>query len=385
MKKNNTEKISRLKGNADTGNKTPWSGEHDVVLSGVTHYFGSNKVLDDVSLSIRKGEFFGILGPSGSGKTTTMRIIGGFIIPVAGEVYLKNELMGRKPAYSRNTTMVFQHLALFPHMNVFNNLAYGLKIRRVPRDEIKARVKKVLGVVHLEGFEDRYPKKLSGGQQQRVALARALIVEPSVVLFDEPLGSLDLKLRREMQIEIKNIQRRLGTTFIYVTHDQQEALNMCDRIAILNEGKIEQIGTAEEIYERPRTRFVADFIGDINFLGGTIVAQDGTTVTVDSHGISLKAEARKALPTGSSVALCIRPERILIGREAESCHTKHPARITNMIYSGAIRRCIVRLPNDALLKVDLDAKSTAGVSVGNEIKVGWYKGDEVLLAEGTAG
>jgi spermidine/putrescine transport system ATP-binding protein len=384
MKKTNTENNPTIDGNGGTTNRTSWEGEHDVVLSGITHYFGSNRVLDNVSLSIRKGEFFGILGPSGSGKTTTMRIIGGFIIPAAGDVYLQNELMGRKPAYSRNTTMVFQHLALFPHMNVFNNLAYGLKIRRVARDEIQARVKKVLGVVHLEGFEDRYPKKLSGGQQQRVALARALIVEPSVVLFDEPLGSLDLKLRREMQIEIKNIQRRLGTTFIYVTHDQQEALNMCDRIAILNEGRIEQIGTAEEIYERPRTRFVADFIGDINFLDGMIVALDGNTVTVDSHGISLKAEARGELQTGNSVALCIRPERIMIGKNAESCHTSHPARIMNMIYSGAVRRCIVRLPNDALIKVDLDAKSTAGVSVGDETKVGWYRGDEVLLAEGTA-
>jgi spermidine/putrescine transport system ATP-binding protein len=356
------------------------SSEFDVVLRDVTHYFGKNLVLDNVSFSIRRGEFFGILGPSGSGKTTTMRIIGGFIFPNAGDVFLQNELMGRKPAYVRNTTMVFQHLALFPHMTVFDNLAYGLKIRRLARDEIRRRVQKVLEVVHLEGFEDRYPKQLSGGQQQRVALARALIVEPSVVLFDEPLGSLDLKLRREMQIEIKNIQRRLGTTFIYVTHDQQEALNMCDRIALLNEGRIEQIGTAEEIYEQPRTRFVADFIGDINFLDGKISAKDDRRMKVDAEGLFFEAVTDKGLNTGDTVALCIRPERILMGRDAEKCDSIQAARIINMIYSGAVRRCMVELSNGIRLKVDLDAKMHADFVVGEDTEIGWYAGDGVLLA-----
>ncbi len=355
-------------------------GEHDVVLRGISHFFGKNQVLSNVSLSIRRGEFFGILGPSGSGKTTTMRIIGGFIIPTVGEVYLQNELMGRRPAYCRNTTMVFQHLALFPHMNVFGNLAYGLKIRRVSRGEIKTRVNKVLEVVHLESFEDRYPKQLSGGQQQRIALARALIVEPSVVLFDEPLGSLDLKLRREMQVEIKNIQRRLGTTFIYVTHDQQEAINMCDRIAILNEGEIVQIGTAEEIYEQPRTRFVANFIGDINFLEGKIVAKDDSTATVESHGLSFKAGDREQFHIGDSVVLCIRPERILLGESAKGCDTLYTARIIDMIYSGPARRCIVQLSNSIRFKADLDAKATANFRVGDETRAGWYAGDGALLA-----
>jgi spermidine/putrescine transport system ATP-binding protein len=377
MEKNTEEKKTAF---LNRGSGAEAHGEYDIVLRGITHFFGSNEVLKDVSLSIRRGEFFGILGPSGSGKTTTMRIIGGFVIPTAGEVYLQKELMGRTPAYSRNTTMVFQHLALFPHMKVFDNLAYGLKIRRVTKSEIKTRVKKVLEVVHLEGFEDRYPKQLSGGQQQRVALARALIVEPSVVLFDEPLGSLDLKLRREMQIEIKNIQRRLGTTFIYVTHDQQEALNMCDRIAILNEGRIEQIGTAEEIYERPHTRFVADFIGDINFLDGTIAARDGKRATIESNGITFKAEAEENMQTGTPITLCIRPERILMGDSARGCDTIHSGRIINIVYSGAVRRCIVQLPNSSILKVDLDAKVTADYRVGNETNVGWHTGDEVLLS-----
>lgn len=355
-------------------------GEDDVVLRGISHFFGRNQVLSNVSLVIRRGEFFGILGPSGSGKTTTMRIIGGFIIPTMGEVYLQNELMGRRPAYRRNTTMVFQHLALFPHMTVFDNLAYGLKVRRVSRNETKARVNGVLEVVHLEGFEDRYPKQLSGGQQQRVALARALIVEPSVVLFDEPLGSLDLKLRREMQIEIKNIQRRLGTTFLYVTHDQQEALNMCDRIAIMNEGKIEQIGSAEEIYERPQTRFVADFIGDTNFFAGKIVEKDGEIATIESEGLSFKAEDSDQFRVGEVVALCIRPERVLMGESAKKCDTVHHARITDMVYSGAVRRCMIQLSNSARLKADLDAKATADFRVGDETRVGWYARDGALLA-----
>jgi spermidine/putrescine transport system ATP-binding protein len=357
-------------------------GPYDVVLRNITHSFGSNTVLKDISLAIRRREFFGILGPSGSGKTTTMRIIGGFVIPTAGEVYLQNELMGSSPPYSRNTTMVFQHLALFPHMKVFDNLAYGLKVRRVKKEEIKIRVKKVLEVVHLEGFGNRYPKQLSGGQQQRVALARALIVEPSVVLFDEPLGSLDLKLRREMQIEIKNIQRRLGTTFIYVTHDQQEALNMCDRIAILNEGRIEQIGTAEEIYERPKTRFVADFIGDINFMDGKVSTIEGKKLTVESDGLSLKAVTESVVQAGSFVTLCIRPERILMGDDTRKCDTVISGKITNIVYTGAIRRCIVKLTNGSMIKVDLDAKVTADFRVDDETNIGWFNGDEVLLSNG---
>ena len=355
--------------------KTPY----DCVLRNISHYFGPNQVLHDVSLSIHKGEFFGILGPSGSGKTTTMRIIGGFIIPDLGEVYLQNELMGRRPAYRRNTTMVFQHLALFPHMTVFNNLAYGLKIRKKPAKEIKTRVANALEVVHLEDLGERYPKQLSGGQQQRVALARALILEPSVVLFDEPLGSLDLKLRREMQIEIKNIQRRLGTTFIYVTHDQQEALNMCDRIAIMNEGKIEQIGTAEEIYERPQTRFIADFIGDTNFLDGQVCVHEENASTIEANGLVFHAKDEGRFEVGETVALCIRPERIMLGESASGCDTLHPAHIINLIYSGPMRRCIVELSNSVRLKADLDAKTTADFRVGDETQIGWLVKDAALL------
>jgi len=357
---------------------------YDCVLRNISHHFGPNQVLHDVSFSIQKGEFFGILGPSGSGKTTTMRIIGGFIIPDVGEVYLQNELMGRRPAYRRNTTMVFQHLALFPHMTVSANLAYGLKIRKLPAKKIKSRVANALEVVHLNGLDERYPKHLSGGQQQRVALARALILEPSVVLFDEPLGSLDLKLRREMQLEIKSIQRRLGTTFIYVTHDQQEALNLCDRIAIMNQGKIEQIGTAEEIYEQPRTRFIADFIGDTNFIDGKICMHEESVSTIEADTLICHAKQTDRFDLGEAVTLCIRPERILLGASSDECDPQHPALIINLIYSGPVRRCIVELPNRVRLKADLDAKTSTDFRLGDETQMGWFAKDATLLATKTA-
>lgn len=353
--------------------------QHDVVIRSVSHSYGRMEVLTDVSLYIRKGEFFGILGPSGSGKSTTLRIIGGFVIPTAGEVYIQGELMGTRPPYRRNTTMVFQHLALFPHKTVFDNLAYGLKLRRVAKQEIQDRVARALEVVQMSGLEKRYPRQLSGGQQQRVALARALILEPGVVLFDEPLGSLDLKLRREMQIEVKNLQHRLGTTFVYVTHDQQEALTMCDRIAIMDEGRIEQIGTAEEIYERPRTRFVADFVGDTNFLDGRVTAKDGSVATIESNGLSILVVDEERFQVGDEIALSIRPERIHVGSSAEKCDVLYNARIGDVIYTGAMRRLLLRLPNDMSLKADLDARTVGGLQIGDEAKVGWHSIDAYIV------
>jgi len=355
-------------------------GDCDVVLQDVSHFYGRNQVLRDVSLSICKGEFFGILGPSGSGKTTTLRTIGGFIIPTSGDIYIQGELMGRRPPYRRNTSMVFQHLALFPHMTVFDNLAYGLKLRHVPSGEIQRKISGVLDVVHLLGLEKRHPKQLSGGQQQRVALARALILEPAVVLFDEPLGSLDLKLRREMEIEVKNIQRRLGKTFVYVTHDQQEALIMCDRIAIMCDGRVVQIGTAEEIYERPASRFVADFIGDTNLLDGQVVAKDGVTATVECGGLQMRAMDGEWFQVGDLVAVSIRPERIVVGPGAVGCGQAFAAQILETIYTGAIRRCLLQLPNGARLKVDADAKVASELHSGDEVGVGWAAQDAYVLS-----
>jgi spermidine/putrescine transport system ATP-binding protein len=349
---------------------------YDVEVRNLVHYYGSTHVLDDVSLKVMKGEFFGILGPSGSGKTTTLRIIGGFVTPTSGDVYIQGQVVTSLPPYRRDTTMVFQHLALFPHLNVFNNLAYGLKLRRRPQAEIEERVARTLRLVKLEGLERRYPKQLSGGQQQRVALARSIILEPSVVLFDEPLGSLDLKLRREMQVELKSLQKVVGTTFIYVTHDQEEALTMSDRIAVMSEGRIEQIGTAEEVYEHPQTRFVAAFIGDTNLLEGTVTATSGGEVAVQAQGLELSARAETPLAAGDLVAVSIRPERITLSAERdETAGHAYLASVVDIIYTGSRRRYVVRLENGLELKVDSHSVTAADWAVGNGVWASWSAQD----------
>ncbi|MBW1867214.1 MAG: ABC transporter ATP-binding protein [Deltaproteobacteria bacterium] len=353
--------------------------EYDVVLKKISHYFGSLQVLKDVSLAVIRGEFFGILGPSGSGKTTVLRIIGGFTIPSSGQVYLQNELMGRRPPYRRNVTTVFQNLALFPHMTVYDNLAYGLTRHKFSKNVIQEKVFQALDMVRLKGLENRYPKKLSGGQQQRVALARALILEPAVVLFDEPLGALDLKLRREMQIELKQIQRRLGITFIYVTHDQQEALNMCDRIAVMNDRVIEQIGTTVQIYEQPGSRFVADFIGDTNFLEGRVLNSAPPRATVDCEGVTCIVEAGSDLQPGEMVALSIRPERILIAPGKKVGPNVYKARVADNIYAGASRRCILELPGNIRINADVDARTASSLTVDRRVTVGWSPEDAYVI------
>jgi spermidine/putrescine transport system ATP-binding protein len=228
----------------------------------------------NVSLQIRDGEFFAMLGPSGCGKTTSLRMIAGFELPTEGEVYIHGRPMGRTPPFQRPVNTVFQNYALFPHMTIGENVAFGLQMERVPKSEIERRVKEALAMVRLPGYEQRRARQLSGGQQQRVALARALVKRPEVLLLDEPLGALDLKLRKEMQLELKRLQREVGITFVFVTHDQEEALTMSDRIAVMSNGEALQIGTASEIYEQPNCRFVADFIGETNFLTGKVAGQN---------------------------------------------------------------------------------------------------------------
>ena len=286
-------------------------------LIGVSKRFGAVEAVDDVSLEIRDGEFFSLLGPSGCGKTTTLRIVAGFELPDAGRVVLNGEDVTEVRANRRPVNMVFQQYALFPHMSVYDNVAFGLKVKRVPRAEHRERVQAMLRVVSLEGFEGRRVRQLSGGQQQRVALARALVNRPAALLLDEPLGALDVKLRKHMQLELKRIQHELGTTFVYVTHDQEEALAMSDRIAVMNAGRVEQLGTPREIYEHPSTAFVADFIGSLNVLelsidevvGAYAVARlgerDRVVVRVDG-----------GLRVGDTVRLAVRPERVELTRDA---------------------------------------------------------------------
>ncbi|MEZ0393648.1 MAG: ABC transporter ATP-binding protein [Desulfurococcaceae archaeon] len=284
-----------------------------ITLEGVTKRYGSTVAVDNVSLKIEKGEFFTILGPSGCGKTTTLRIVAGFEAPDAGRVYFDDEDVTYKKPYERDTAMVFQNYALWPHMTVFENVAYGLRIRKrrmgLSEEDIRRMVREALAFVRLEGLENRYPLQLSGGQQQRVALARALVVQPKVLLLDEPLSNLDAKLRTEMRGELKEIQRKLGITTVYVTHDQVEAMSLSDRMAVMDRGKVLQVGTPEELYFRPQMLFVADFLGRSNIFEGEVVGrgEDYVVVRVDELGLELRA-APASGGLGKRAAVVIRPE-----------------------------------------------------------------------------
>jgi spermidine/putrescine transport system ATP-binding protein len=284
-----------------------------VELRGVYKHFGAHAAVDGISLSVRPGEFLTLLGPSGCGKTTTLRIVAGFERPNAGEVLIDGQSVAGLPPNRRNVNTVFQNYALFPHMSVSENIGFGLRMRRLGRADIDRRVAEALAMVRLEGLARRRPSQLSGGQQQRVALARALVNRPAVLLLDEPLGALDLKLRRAMQSELRHLNRSVGITFIYVTHDQEEALTMSDRIAVMNGGHVLQLGTASEIYDTPTTRFVADFIGESNFLDGTMAGYVEGMVVVSLAGAGqIRARGVPPVATGAAIAVAIRPERITI-------------------------------------------------------------------------
>ncbi len=271
--------------------------------------------VNHVNLQINDGEFFSLLGPSGCGKTTSLRMIAGFELPTSGEVFIHGKAMGRIPPFQRPVHTVFQSYALFPHLTIFENVAFGLQMKHVPKDQIAPRVKEALEMVRLPGYESRKPKQMSGGQQQRVALARALVNRPEVLLLDEPLGALDLKLRKEMQLELKTLQREVGITFIYVTHDQEEALTMSDRIAVMNKGKLLQVGTSLEIYEAPNCRFVADFIGETNFIAGTVISVAGGQAEFEANGLRMRAEAGPEVQPGVPATLAVRPERVRLTAE----------------------------------------------------------------------
>ncbi len=272
---------------------------------------------DDVNLNIEKGEFVTLLGPSGCGKTTTLRLIAGFEFPTSGRITLDGKRLDDIPPNRRDMAMVFQSYAIFPHLNVYENIAYGLKIKKIPDAEMKQRIQRVMALTKLTGLEDRAPNQVSGGQQQRVALARALVVEPKVLLFDEPLSNLDAKLREEMRFEIRDLQKRLGITAIYVTHAQEEALVMSDKIAIMNKGKLVQLGTPEEIYEYPRTKFVADFIGLSDFIPVCVEAVDGNQTQVSFGDTLLTAVSTANLVPKQMVTLFIRPNDIVIAKDGE--------------------------------------------------------------------
>ena len=306
----------------------------DIELKNVSKEFGGVKAVDDVSLQVHRGEFLTLLGPSGCGKTTTLRMIAGLEIPTTGNVFIRNEDVTPLPPYARNASLMFQNYALFPHKNIHQNIAFGLKYRErdMPKEERARRVKGALDLVHLPGIEARYPRQLSGGQQQRVALARALVVEPAVLLLDEPLSNLDLKLREKMRVELKQIQEQIGITFIFVTHDQEEALMLSDRIGVMEKGRIVQLDTPRGVYERPQSRFVGEFIGQSNFLEGRVVRVEhvGSEIETDS-GLTFRVPADLQLSSSERGIAQIRAERLQV-------HQQRPPASAGNILTGKVER-----------------------------------------------
>ncbi|HAT15324.1 MAG TPA: spermidine/putrescine ABC transporter ATP-binding protein [Microcoleaceae bacterium UBA11344] len=319
----------------------------DVELRKVFKVFNGETAVRGVDLEIHQGEFFSILGPSGCGKTTTLRLIAGFETPSAGELMIRGQSMTNTPAYRRPVNTVFQSYALFGHMNVWDNIAFGLRIKKLGKVEIEERVREVLQLVKMESFANRFPGQMSGGQQQRVALARALVNRPAVLLLDEPLGALDLKLRKQMQLELSNLHQELGLTFVMVTHDQEEAMSLSDRIAVMNEGRIEQIGSPEEIYECPQTAFVADFIGDTNLFAGNVESIDRSTVTVrTAAGLKIVVQQSDMWNgiTGDSVVVSVRPEKVYLNLyQPEVSVNCFEGRLKNIMYMGTHVHYVVEL------------------------------------------
>jgi spermidine/putrescine transport system ATP-binding protein len=341
-------------------------------FDGVTKRFGRTVAVDDLNIQIRRGEFFSLLGPSGCGKTTTLRMVAGFEQPTTGSVYLEGDPVEGVPPYERNVNTVFQSYALFEHLDVEGNVAFGLKRQKVSREEISKRVAEALELVQLTGREGAKPRELSGGQKQRVALARALVNRPAVLLLDEPLGALDLKLRKQMQVELKQIQREVGITFLYVTHDQEEALSMSDRIAVMNEGRVIQCGVPEEVYERPREEFVAGFIGVSNLLEG--VVEDGGKVRL-ANGEVVPAPLPDDCAPGSRVNLSVRPEKIAVDEWVEDGMVSFDATVEARVYLGVMTQITVSIGNGsrlvALEQATYRSSAEDRWEPGARVRIGW--------------
>jgi spermidine/putrescine transport system ATP-binding protein len=349
-----------------------------VELIHVTKHFGEVIANDDVSFAVRKNEFFSLLGPSGCGKTTTLRCIAGLQEPDSGIIKLSGKDVTDVPTHKRNVGLVFQDLALFSHMNVFDNIAFGLKMKKVPGQEIEKRVKEMLKLVGLEGLEKRRIHQLSGGQQQRVALCRSLVPEPDVLLLDEPLGALDLKIRRRMTVELRRIQKEVGKTFIYVTHDQTEAIVMSDRIAIMQGGKIKQIGESREIYSHPKNSFIASFIGEaVNIIEG--VCEEPGAFVGKKLEKPVKVEAREEL-LNIPVVLSLRPERIRVARKLRNLDNILDARINSALFKGMYHEYEVETGRDLMIKVFVPYVGPATTfQIHDNVQIGWNKEDTVII------
>jgi putative spermidine/putrescine transport system ATP-binding protein len=354
-----------------------------VSIFSLTKLFSEVKAVDDVSLMVKAGEFMTFLGPSGSGKTTLLLMVAGFHTPTSGEVCIGGKPVTFVHPNKRNIGMVFQNYALFPHMSVYDNIAFSLKVRRMAKDEIEYSVKKSLDLVKLKGYEWRYPNQLSGGQQQRVALARALVYNPRVLLMDEPLGALDKKLREYMQLEIKRIQENLNITIIYVTHDQEEALTISDSIAVMNHGKIEQVGNPEQLYEEPTNKFVADFIGESNFISGKIVQiEERTCVVMTDNALKFRTILPKGVALGKHVQLAIRPERIFFLNEDANVQEQLRGVIQEKIYIGESLKYIVRTEGEELLTINKqNAHTSLKMDKGEVVHFGWNLSDVKVFVD----
>lgn len=362
----------------------PAAGDTAVDIRDVSKWFGEITALDHVSLEIRRGEFFSLLGPSGCGKTTLLRTIGGFESPSAGQILIDGVDTAGAPPYARNTNMIFQHLALFPHMNVLDNVSFGLKMKRLGDEIISQKVRQALELVRLEGYGERKIDQLSGGQKQRVAMARALINDPSVLLLDEPLGALDLQLRIQMQDELRRLHKSLGNTFIFVTHDQGEAMAMSDRIGVMDQGHILQVGTPEEIYETPRTRFVADFVGHTNVFDGHVGSiEDTGECLVVCGGLTFRCVAPAGLTSGQPVTVALRFEKVTLGGNPQSPEgTGCKVTVTEKMYLGGIFRFVTRTGDDVLLTADVSNMKTARpVAEGDSVYLSWRPADLSVLLE----
>lgn len=354
----------------------------DVRLEGVTKLFGKTAAMDDMSFDVRKGEFYCMIGPSGCGKTTALRSIAGLIVPDAGKIFIKGQDMSGVPTHKRPISMVFQTWALFPHMTVFDNVAFGLKMRGVPEAEMKQKVNEALDLVRLTGLENRHPRELSGGQQQRVGVARATVLHPEVVLLDEPLGNLDAKLQAQMEIDLKLLHKQLGITFIYVTHNQGQAMTLADRIMVMNVGKIEQEGPPSEIYNSPHSIFVARFVGESNLIKAKATAAKGSLVSLESEYGAFDGpygEDSKKL-VGTSVAFIVRPERVRIGKDAQTTRYQLDGALKSTVYRGSEVTYLIDIRG-----VEFRARKQLGeaeyeeIPDGKPVKIGWNVEDITVL------
>jgi len=363
--------------------------EASVELRHVTKQYDDVNAVNDVSLQIRHGEFFSLLGPSGCGKTTTLRLVAGFEQPTRGEILINNQDVSDKRPYERNVNTVFQNYALFPHLTVAGNIRFGLERQKTPKGKINGLVQEALDLVQMNAMGDRYPRQLSGGQQQRIALARSLVLRPEVLLLDEPLGALDLKLRKAMQLELKNLQEKVGITFIYVTHDQEEALTMSDRIAVMAEGRLEQVGPPEEIYDFPKTRFVADFIGVSNFFSGSVADMNDQQIRVTTDGgLDVVLPPHPDRVKEKHIHFSIRPEKISINAPAETASSfanQFTGKIVNRMYLGDSIHYIIALSEAESITVFLKQRASGRQQIsyakGDSVQVSWHRDSAVILMD----